>query len=62
MTSWVAWVTVYTVMGFLLGELYILGMRRRNEKSSGLTYAIGASLWPATLIIAIFIIFKRSKT
>lgn len=61
MVSWIVWIALYGLVGSLLGEVYLLGMRRAKEDPSTLAYILGTSIWPITLIIGISLIFKRSK-
>jgi hypothetical protein len=61
MADWTAYAVIYGLIGFLMGEIYLIGIRKKGDKPSGLTYIIGVSVWPVALALGVLIAFKIIK-
>jgi len=49
--NWLLFVSVYGLVGLLLGEGYLRGCRKVRHEPDGLSYVLGMVLWPATLVL-----------
>ena len=42
---------LYALIGLLFGELYLRGCQKVGHQPDKLSYVIGITLWPATLVL-----------